>query len=535
MNIIDPSSKKFSLSKFFRHENHYQIYEISRKIIEEQSSVNNPTWQKFAKLLGASLFDEFKITSAHRTTLFRRERNITPIDKFHVYCMAKLVNKKSISYFRDINHLYNSVLENKEQSPTPLKLRTFFLTFFLIEINKKLQILYRTYLRSRFFSHAVSYEQEFGSLKEIEPLCYDILRFVNIPEILEWLVLENSEDSFQSVLMDLSNFMFPIRRLNFRITYNCNVQCRHCYNNSGPESDRFLINRDKAFDAISNMSHVGIKRIGIEGGEPFLYPGFLMDMIQKARRSGIERIGINTNGFWARTPGKTSKVLNNLEKAGFMNGPGNGSDFIKLSSGVYHQEFIDFKVVINLARIYFEKFHRPLIIDYEFPNDSPDIKKFLIGRLKHHNLAENVKIEYRLVEGVGRGKQVCTDEALIKNVEEKPCRNINQISVEPDGTAKPCCGLNAFIKGINIGNINKDSLKTIIKNMQNSPILQFMSKKSFAKISNSCGKTLKPEGYRGICELCEHLLGDIGNNASIIDKLPYRQQYFPFWFLKNKL
>ena len=53
----------------------------------------------------------------------------------------------------------------------------------------------------------------------------------------------------------------------------CNIECRHCFNNSGPRETSFgLMTLDAVSEAIAAAAARGVREIYFTGGEPFLHP-----------------------------------------------------------------------------------------------------------------------------------------------------------------------------------------------------------------------------------------------------------------------
>jgi sulfatase maturation enzyme AslB (radical SAM superfamily) len=56
----------------------------------------------------------------------------------------------------------------------------------------------------------------------------------------------------------------------------CNIECRHCFNNSGPRETSFgLMTLDSVSEAIAAAAARGVREIYFTGGEPFLHPQLL--------------------------------------------------------------------------------------------------------------------------------------------------------------------------------------------------------------------------------------------------------------------
>jgi MoaA/NifB/PqqE/SkfB family radical SAM enzyme len=83
----------------------------------------------------------------------------------------------------------------------------------------------------------------------------------------------------------------PLWRCELLITDRCNFKCPYC---RGMEVHGDMSVLD-AFEIISRWSNCGLKNIRFSGGEPTLHPG-LLSMVDHAKRCGVERIAISTNG-----------------------------------------------------------------------------------------------------------------------------------------------------------------------------------------------------------------------------------------------
>jgi molybdenum cofactor biosynthesis enzyme MoaA len=80
------------------------------------------------------------------------------------------------------------------------------------------------------------------------------------------------------------------------ITANCNLNCKHCYAESGP--DKPLIESLSLNDWISALEEaaaLGCRKVQFIGGEPTIHPD-LPQLISTARSLGFESVEIYTNG-----------------------------------------------------------------------------------------------------------------------------------------------------------------------------------------------------------------------------------------------
>ena len=84
--------------------------------------------------------------------------------------------------------------------------------------------------------------------------------------------------------------------LFLEITSKCNLQCIHCYANSGPELPMTLgMTRDKWRKVLRDASNLGCQRVQFIGGEPTIHPD-LLELIAEANGLGYQVIEVYTNG-----------------------------------------------------------------------------------------------------------------------------------------------------------------------------------------------------------------------------------------------
>lgn len=400
---------------------------------------------------------------------------------------------------------------------------------FLATVDSGLQELYRDWL----YAHppAVGMRHQ-DRLALLDPLRSEVITHVSSFDwnwLADWLGLDAVGETIDTSLNRLSNFVFPCDTVNLRFTLHCNIQCRHCYNNSGPRAKNQTANLPELLAIVEQMPDAGLRHLSLSGGEPFLYQEHLAALIETARRVGIERVSINTNGFWAKTAAQADQVLVRIKDAGFMCGV---ADSLKVSVGPYHQEFIPLETPLMLVSRFYRMFSRKVTLDVESVAEHPEFTRQLRDALASAGLEECVRLRFRNVAPLGRGKNVPMHRPLESG--DQPCSEIDTIVFEPDGTARSCCGMNAENQGVVIGRAG-DKLADMVKRMQNDPLLQYMAKKPLKQVFQLTGVTPKINGYYGKCDLCQHAVGTLLDKSAIQEKLFSNQAYYPFWFRRRDL
>jgi len=92
-----------------------------------------------------------------------------------------------------------------------------------------------------------------------------------------------------------------LSRCELLLTSRCNFRCPYCRQTGGPD-----IKMEDAKAIVSSWASHGLKAIRFSGGEPTLYCG-LVELVALAKREGIERIAISTNG--SANPGLYTKLI----------------------------------------------------------------------------------------------------------------------------------------------------------------------------------------------------------------------------------
>ena len=75
----------------------------------------------------------------------------------------------------------------------------------------------------------------------------------------------------------------------------CNLRCKHCYSESGPQI-RTQLDPEQVCAVISDAAAMGYKVVSVSGGEPFLYKA-LPTVLRHAKSLGL-RTTVTTNGYF---------------------------------------------------------------------------------------------------------------------------------------------------------------------------------------------------------------------------------------------
>src|SRR3954470_16986892 len=102
--------------------------------------------------------------------------------------------------------------------------------------------------------------------------------------------------------------------LSFAGTYQCNLTCPHC---CVPIEWTDRLDVGVALRFLEDARAYGIDLLGFTGGEPFLYPEFLVAVTRRAAELGFRFDKVMTNGVWFRDATHLEAELTALAEAGF--------------------------------------------------------------------------------------------------------------------------------------------------------------------------------------------------------------------------
>src|SRR5262245_21180127 len=96
--------------------------------------------------------------------------------------------------------------------------------------------------------------------------------------------------------------------------YSCNLACPHC---CVPIEWTDRLDIPTAVRFLEQAHAAGVETLGFTGGEPFLYPEYLVALTELGTQLGFRFDKLMTNGVWHRDSDHLRAVLTNLRDAGF--------------------------------------------------------------------------------------------------------------------------------------------------------------------------------------------------------------------------
>jgi MoaA/NifB/PqqE/SkfB family radical SAM enzyme len=256
--------------------------------------------------------------------------------------------------------------------------------------------------------------------------------------------------------------------------YQCNLSCPHC---CVPIEWPDRLDIAAALRFLEDAHRQGIAILGFTGGEPFLYPEFLLALCRRAAEIGFRFDKIMTNGVWHHDAAHLESVLGELAAAGF-------SGKLGLSVDKFHGPHT--AKAAEFCRLARRVFSRDNIISLSYASRRPDL-----GLEPVHALARELGAVIEWSDLLHRYLMVSDELTITLNwnhlapVEraerftggwdgewfaEDYCEGPGQaLIVTPRGEVKPCCGFASDLDQLTIGNIYRDTVRRIIRRARRHP------------------------------------------------------------------
>lgn len=229
--------------------------------------------------------------------------------------------------------------------------------------------------------------------------------------------------------------------LGILLTSHCNISCRHCCNSSGPTAHRSVDTATVA-GLIDDAARIGtITEIGLSGGEPFMFPRLLGDILRHARDCGLAA-SVTTNGFWGRSR-RAGALLAGLKADGLT--------AVCISTSRFHQEFIGIDTVVRAAGAALDAGLTVTVNVVSSAALHPDAVRAALG-----DRADRVGVVVMPCLPAGRAASML-DAAEFPETSSRPLgschRHFDKLAVDLDGDVWPCCSPGGFTAPLRMGNI----------------------------------------------------------------------------------
>jgi organic radical activating enzyme len=302
--------------------------------------------------------------------------------------------------------------------------------------------------------------------------------------------------------------------LSFAGTYQCNLDCPHC---CVPIEWTDRLNIPTALRFLEDAHAYGIRILGFTGGEPFVYPEFVLANCRRGAELGFRFDKIMTNGVWHQDESELEGVLKQLAATGF-------SGKLGLSVDKFHGN--NTQALAQFCRVAARVFDRDNVVSVSYASRHPDQ-----GLEPTRALAAALNAVIDWSDVLHRYLMVSPELTITLNwnhlapveraerfsgawdglwFEEDYCEGPGQaLIVNPKGEVKPCCGFASDLDQLTIGNIYHDSVRGIVRRARKHPYVGMIFRKGLTAIRDEIlarDPNALPGATSNHCYFCWHVL-----------------------------
>jgi hypothetical protein len=262
----------------------------------------------------------------------------------------------------------------------------------------------------------------------------------------------------------------------------------------------------------------GIEILGFTGGEPFLYPQFLVALIRRGAELGFRFDKLMTNGVWHRDAEHLHEVLTSIRDAGF-------TGKIGLSVDKFHGIQID--KLAQFCHVTRSVFGKDNILSLSYASRSPDkglepiekLAKVLDAVISWSDVLQRyllvsddftMTLNWNHLANVERAAGLPGDPWDGVWFEEDYCEGPGQaLIVNPRGEVKPCCGFASDLDQLSIGNIHRDTVEDVIRKGLEHPYVGKLFREGLTAIRDDIlqhNPDALPGATSNHCTFCWHVL-----------------------------
>ena len=212
------------------------------------------------------------------------------------------------------------------------------------------------------------------------------------------------------------------------LTYKCDLECIHCYNESGPtRSAEKPLSRNEYTDLLEKLKGLGCRSVQFIGGEPTLHP-HLTEFVEAAARLGFDQIEVFSN-----LTHLSDQLISGLQRAGAVVACSFYSDLPAIHDAITKKKKSHSRTLKNIVRLIDAKVPvRVGIISIKGVNDDRldetqrYLKSFGVSNLKIDN-----------VRAIGRS---ANGEQNRNEIVQELCGRCadGSVCIDPDGNVSPC-------------------------------------------------------------------------------------------------
>ena len=287
--------------------------------------------------------------------------------------------------------------------------------------------------------------------------------------------------------------------LHIIYSWRCNLKCRHCHNDSGADKTDKL-ETENLIALLPSAAAAGITHVALLGGEIFLYPEVIEEMIKESHRNNLS-VGIVSNGYWGKSIESARSTINLLKRSGWDP----KIDSLLCSVGDYHQEWLPISSVKTAITEYYSAFNYPVKLQVESVTTDLDTFRTFFADIEPASFLIVRELDSLYRFGREEPLEVSADKMkFYKDI--RGCGYFEWLEIIPTGSLFPCPGFNDNNPTLSFGNLNTMTDATeMIKKANESFIIKLLMNTELRTIYSTILSTHPelPKFFSHRCEICE--------------------------------
>lgn len=305
--------------------------------------------------------------------------------------------------------------------------------------------------------------------------------------------------------------MDVLKGVIFYFTQQCNARCDFCITNSSPQT-KATLPLDIMKRCFKEATEIGIKKVGLTGGEPALDRYRLFEILESGQELGLT-FYMSSNAFWAKRYDKAVEMVKELKKRGLVQ--------LNLSADRFHLPYISNQCNVNAAKACAEV--GDIFVHVQVAITRLDVDG-TVNRIIKELREVNADVQVYCPQPMGRGqclpKEVFFTDQLDKVLNRK-CDQADIPVVHPDGQVVTCCSIpssynypefNSSNCRYVYGNVLEESLADILQRIDRDPLIELLIEEGPGALVKKFGREFESTGYKlgtkyySHCHLCTEVL-----------------------------
>ncbi|WP_321506214.1 radical SAM protein [uncultured Methanoregula sp.] len=278
-----------------------------------------------------------------------------------------------------------------------------------------------------------------------------------------------------------------ITQVHFLLTYQCTLECEHCFVCSSPLSEgTFTPSQISA--VLDQAGRLGtVDTVYFEGGEPFLFYPVLLEGLRQARGRGLSA-GIVTNGYFATSEENARCFLEPIKTLGISD--------LSISNDIFHCENRQDNAARRALDTAREMGLPAMVLALDPGGSGPETRASLREEKKGVISGGSIMFRGRAAAKLSRYAEA-RDWRQFTSCPYEDLRNPSRLHVDAYGNLQIC-------QGICMGNVWERPLDELVRDYspRNHTICGPLIEGGPAQLAKNLGYTPPEAGVADACHLC---------------------------------